>query len=198
DEKFATRYVKSGETAGEYRARDIMHAIAEAAWESGDPGMQYDTTINKWHTSSNTGRITASNPCSEYMSLDNSSCNLSSINLLKYLNSDGTFNVRDFIHTVDVMILAQEISVDSASYPTEKIAKTSRAFRQLGLGYANLGALFMACGIAYDSDEARHTAAGITALMTGEAYRYSAEIAKKLGPYEGYAVNKELLANDTA
>ena len=191
DEKFETRFIRSGEVAETYRARDLMREIATAAWESGDPGMQYDTTINRWHTNPHTGRISASNPCSEYMSLDNSSCNLSSINLLHYLNADNTFHIRHFIHTVDVMILAQEISVGAAGYPTEKIASTSRAFRQLGLGYANLGALLMASGMPYDSDEARHTAAAITALLCGEAYRYSAEIAKRMGPYDGYAANKE-------
>ena len=191
DETFATRFVTGGKIAQEYRARDLMHAIAQAAWESGDPGMQYDTIINKWHTCPNTGRINASNPCSEYMHLDNSACNLASINVIKYLNPDGSFNVRDFIHTVDVVILAQEILVGGSSYPTEKIGENARNYRELGLGYANLGALLMTWGFPYDSDEARHTAAAITALMTGEAYRYSAEIAKKMGPYAGYAVNKE-------
>ncbi len=191
DEKWATRYVTTGEPAKEYLARDLMREIAQAAWESGDPGMQYDTTINRWHTNPHTGRITTSNPCSEYLSIDNSACNLSSINLLRYLNSDGTFRVRDFIHTVDVMVLAQEIIVDGSSYPTAKIGANAHAFRQLGLGYANLGALLMAWGMPYDSDKARHTAGAITALMTGEAYRYSAEIAKRMGPYQGYAVNKE-------
>jgi len=191
DEKFATRFVTENAVAQEYRARDVMRAIAEAAWESGDPGMQYDTTINRWHTCPNTGRINASNPCSEYMHLDNSACNLASINLLTYLNKDGTFNVRDFIHTVDVMILAQEILVGGSSYPTEKIAKNARDFRELGLGYANLGALLMTWGFPYDSDEARHTGAAITALMTGEAYRYSSEIARRVGHYAGYALNRE-------
>lgn len=191
DEKFSTRYVHAGAVAHEYRAREIMREIAEAAWESGDPGMQYDTTINRWHTASNTGRINASNPCSEYMHLDNSACNLASINLLHYLKKDGTFAVREFIHTVDVMILAQEILVGASSYPTEKIGQNAYDFRELGLGYANLGALLMASGMPYDSDEARHTAGAITALMCGEAYRYSAEIARRVGPYAGYAVNRE-------
>jgi len=191
DETYATHYIQSGKTAHEYRARDLMYEIAKAAWESGDPGIQYDTTINRWHTNPMTGRITTSNPCSEYLSIDNSACNLSSINLLTYLKTDGSFNVRDFIHTVDVMILAQEIIVDGSSYPTEKIAANAHAFRQLGLGYANLGALLMAWGFPYDSDAGRHTAAAITALMTGEAYRYSAELAKRMGPYDGYALNKE-------
>lgn len=191
DEKFVTKFVTTGKPAQEYRARDLMRAIAEAAWESGDPGMQYDTTINRWHTCPNSGRINASNPCAEYMHLDNSACNLASINLLKYLNPDGTFNSRAFKHTVDIMILAQEILVDGSSYPTEEIGRNAHSFRELGLGYANLGALLMSLGIPYDSDEARHSAAAITALMCGEAYRYSAEIAKRMGPYEGFAVNRE-------
>ncbi|MBI2640792.1 MAG: vitamin B12-dependent ribonucleotide reductase [Candidatus Sungbacteria bacterium] len=191
DERFSTRFIQSGKVAQEYRARDLMQAIAQAAWESGDPGMQYDTTINRWHTCPNTGRINASNPCAEYMHLDDSACNLASINVIKYLNPDGTFNVRDFVHTVDVMILAQEIFVDGSSYPTEKIAQNAHNFRQLGLGYANLGALLMSWGLPYDSEEARHTAGAITALMCGEAYRYSAEVAKRMGPYEGYKINKE-------
>ncbi len=195
DEPWLTRLITTGEVAKEYRARDLMQEIAKAAWESGDPGMQYDTTINRWHTNPVTGRITTSNPCSEYLSIDNSACNLSSINLLKYVNPDGSFNVRGFIHTVDIMILAQEIIVDGSSYPTEKITKNAHDFRQLGLGYANLGALLMAWGFPYDSDASRHTAAAITALMTGEAYRYSAEISKRMGPYAGFAVNKEPQVN---
>ncbi|MEK7090815.1 MAG: vitamin B12-dependent ribonucleotide reductase, partial [Patescibacteria group bacterium] len=191
NEEFETKFVRTNGVAQKYRAQDVMYAIAQAAWESGDPGMHYDTTINKWHTCSNSGRINASNPCAEYMHLDDSACNLASINLLKFLNPDGTFNVRDFIHTVDVMILAQEILVDGSSYPTEKIAKNAHEFRQLGLGYANLGALLMTWGFPYDSDQARHTTGAITALMCGEAYRYSSEIARRIGPYEGYKINKE-------
>lgn len=191
DEEWKTRMVRTGEVAQVYRARDLMREIAQAAWECGDPGIQYDTTINKWNTVANTGRINASNPCSEYMHLDNSACNLASINLMKFLNPDGSFNIREFTHTTDVMILAQEIIVDGSSYPTEKIAKNSHDFRELGLGYANLGALLMSWGLPYDSDEARQTAAAITALMCGEAYRYSAEIAKRMGPYVGFKVNKD-------
>ena len=191
DEQWSTRYVTSGTPAKEYRARDLMAEIAKAAWESGDPGIQYDTTINRWHTCPVSGRITTSNPCSEYLHLDNSACNLSSINLLKYLNADGTYDVRRFIHTVDVMLFAQEIIVDGSSYPTEKIGKNAHAFRELGLGYANLGALLMAWGMPYDSDTGRHTAGAITALMTGEAYRFSAEISRRMGPYDGYELNKE-------
>ncbi|QQG45766.1 MAG: vitamin B12-dependent ribonucleotide reductase [Candidatus Sungiibacteriota bacterium] len=198
DEKFATRLVQTGKVAQEYRARDLMQQIAQAAWESGDPGMQYDTTINKWHTCPNSGRINASNPCAEYMHLDDSACNLASINVLKYLNSDGSFNVHDFIHTVDVVILAQDIIVGASSYPTERITKNAHNFRQLGLGYANLGALLMTWGFPYSSDEARHSAAAITALMCGEAYRYSAEIARRMGPYAGYKINKESQMNVVA
>ena len=191
DEKWETRFVVTGKVADSYRAREFMSEIAKAAWESGDPGMQYDTTINRWHTCPNTGRINASNPCAEYMHLDDSACNLASINLLRYLNPDGSFAVRDFIHSVDLMILAQDIIVDGSLYPTEKITQNAHNFRQLGLGYANLGSLLTAWGLPYDSDEARHTAGAITALMTGEAYRYSAELARKVGPYEGYRVNRE-------
>ncbi len=191
DSMFVLKYVTTGETAEEVRARDLMRAIAEAAWESGDPGMQYDTTINRWHTLANTARINATNPCAEYMSIDNSACNLASINLLKYLNADGTFRLRDFVHTVDVMILAQEVIVSGSRYPTERIEKNAHDFRQLGLGYANLGALLMTWGLPYDSEGARQTAAAMTALMTGEAYRYSAKIAERMGPYNGFAVNRE-------
>jgi ribonucleoside-diphosphate reductase alpha chain len=172
-------------------ARELMRQIAEAAWRCADPGVQYDTTINDWHTNPNTSPITASNPCSEYMSIDDSACNLASLNLMKFRRPDGTFDIPAFEHTVDVVLLAQEIIVGPASYPTEKIAENARAFRQLGLGYANLGAYLMANGVAYDSDAGRGTAAAITALMTGRAYRRSSEIAATIGPYAGYAVNRE-------
>lgn len=191
DEKFFTHYVSSGASAETYRARDLMHDIAKAAWECGDPGMQYDTTINRWNTAAHTGRINASNPCSEYMHLDNSACNLASINVMKYIGPDGKFQVKDFLHTVDVIILAQEIVVDFSSYPTEKIGANAHKFRQLGLGYANLGALLMTWRMPYDSDDARHTAGALTALMHGEAYRYSAEIARRMGPFAGYEENRE-------
>ncbi|PIR44988.1 MAG: ribonucleoside-diphosphate reductase, adenosylcobalamin-dependent [Candidatus Vogelbacteria bacterium CG10_big_fil_rev_8_21_14_0_10_51_16] len=191
DESFSTRFIQSGKVAETYSARQLMEDIAKAAWECGDPGMQYDTTINKWHTCPNFGRINASNPCSEYMHVDNSSCNLASINLLSYLNDDNSFDVRDFVHTVDIMILAQDIVVDYSSYPTEAIEKNTHALRQLGLGYANIGSLFMHLGIPYDSEEARNTAAAITALMCGEAYRYSSHIASRLGPYSAYEKNRE-------
>jgi ribonucleoside-diphosphate reductase alpha chain len=172
-------------------ARELMREIAEAAWRCADPGVQYDTTINEWHTNPNTGRITASNPCSEYLSIDDSACNLASLNLMKFRRADGTLDVESFEHTVDIMLLAQEIIVGPSSYPTEKIGANARSFRQLGLGYANLGAYLMSNGMPYDSDHGRGTAAAITALMTGRAYRRSAEVAAVLGPYEGYAVNKE-------
>jgi ribonucleoside-diphosphate reductase alpha chain len=173
------------------KARDLMDQIAEAAWQCADPGIQYDTTINRWHTDPNTGPITASNPCSEYMSIDDSACNLASLNLMKFRNEDGTFNVDDFTHAVDIVFLAQEILVGFSSYPTEQITRNARAFRQLGLGYANLGALLMAGGLPYDSDEGRALAGSITALMTGRGYRMSAQIAASMGAYEGYAVNRE-------
>ncbi len=173
------------------KAKDVMSWIAEAAWQCGDPGMQYDTTINDWHTCANTDRINASNPCSEYMHLDNSACNLASINLLKYLTDEGTFDVVGFIHTVNIMIMAQDIIVDNASYPTDKIGENARAFRQLGLGYANLGALLMAMGLPYDSDGGRAYAGAITALMTGQGYYRSAELAGHLGTFAGYDINSE-------
>jgi ribonucleoside-diphosphate reductase alpha chain len=174
-----------------YDARELMAEIAKAAWRCADPGIQYDTTINRWHTSPNSGRINASNPCSEYMHVDNSACNLASINLMKFRRPDGTFDVDTFEHTVDVLLLAQEIIVGPSSYPTEQIGENARRFRQLGLGYANLGALLMSKGMPYDSDHGRATAAAITALMTGRAYRRSAEIAAAIGPFEAYEENRE-------
>ncbi len=182
----------TGEPVGEpIPARELMREIAEAAWRCADPGVQYDTTINQWHTSPNSGRINASNPCSEYMHVDNSACNLASLNLMKFRRADGTLDVRSFEHTIDVMLLAQEIVVGPSSYPTEEIGQNARAFRQLGLGYANLGAYLMSNGMPYDSDHGRGAAAAITALMTGRAYRRSAEIAGALGPYDRYAENRE-------
>jgi ribonucleoside-diphosphate reductase alpha chain len=182
----------TGEPVGEpIPARELMREIAEAAWRCADPGVQYDTTINQWHTSPNSGRINASNPCSEYMHVDNSACNLASINLMKFRRADGTLDTETFEHVVDVMLLAQEIVVSPSSYPTEEIGVNARAFRQLGLGYANLGAYLMSDGMPYDSDAGRGTAAAITALMTGRAYRRSAEVAAALGPYEHYEVNRE-------
>src|SRR5262249_26652870 len=170
-------------------AKKLLNDMAEAAWKGADPGVQYDTTINQWHTLPNTGRINASNPCSEYMSIDDSACNLASINLLKYRREDGELDVEAFEHTVDVVFLAQEILVGYSSYPTPEIERNAKAFRQLGLGYANLGALLMARGLPYDSDEGRAYAAAITALMTGRAYRKSAEIAGRMGPFAGYRPN---------
>ena len=170
-------------------ARDLLHQIAEAAWECADPGVQYDTTINSWHTLPNTGRINASNPCSEYMSIDDSACNLASLNLMKFRREDGEFDVEAFEHAVDVVFLAQEIAVGYSSYPTPEIGRNAKAFRQLGLGYANLGALLMARGFPYDSDEGRAYAAAITALMTGRGYRKSAEVARRMGPFAGYQPN---------
>ncbi len=168
------------------KAREIFHQIAEAAWECADPGLQFDTTINEWHTTPKAGRINGSNPCSEYMHLDNSACNLASINLLKYLDSDNTFMIDDFKHTVDLLITAQEILVGYSSYPTAKITKNARAYRELGIGYANLGALLMAQGLPYDSDEGRAQAAVITAIMTGEGYAMSAKLAHRVGPFSGF------------
>jgi ribonucleoside-diphosphate reductase alpha chain len=182
----------TGEPIGEpILARELMREIAEAAWRCADPGVQYDTTINQWHTSPNSGRINASNPCSEYMHVDNSACNLASLNLMKFRRDDGTLDVASFEHTVDIMLLAQEIIVGPSSYPTEEIGVNARAFRQLGLGYANLGAYLMSNGMPYDSDHGRGAAAAITALMTGRAYRRSAQVAGALGPYEHYEENRE-------
>jgi ribonucleoside-diphosphate reductase alpha chain len=172
-------------------ARELMNQIADAAWRCADPGVQYDTTINRWHTDPNSGPITASNPCSEYMHVDDSACNLASLNLMKFRNADGSFDVDDFMHAVDIVFLAQEIIVGFSSYPTEEIGANARAFRQLGLGYANLGALLMSDGLPYDSDEGRNVAAAITALMTGRAYRRSAQIAAAIGPYDEYPKNSE-------
>ena len=172
-------------------AADLLNQIADAAWRCADPGVQYDTTINEWHTCPNSGRINASNPCSEYMHVDDSACNLASLNLMKFRRADGTFDTEAFEHAVDVVILAQEIVVSPSSYPTEEIGQNARAFRQLGLGYANLGALLMANGLAYDSDEGRALGGAITALMTGRAYRTSAEVAGALGPYERYEENAD-------
>lgn len=191
DQDWATRKVTTGDPVKTYRARDLMRQIAEAAWQCGDPGLQFDTTINKWHTCKATARINASNPCSEYMFLDDSACNLASLNLMKFMAPDGKFDVEGFRHAVDVMITAQEIIVDNASYPTEKIARNSHDFRPLGLGYANLGALLMANGVPYDSDAGRDFAAVITAVMHGQAYLTSSRIAAEIGAFSGYAANRD-------
>lgn len=183
--------VTTGKTVKTLKARDLFRQFSEAAWECADPGMQFDTTINHWHTTPNAGRINASNPCSEYMHLDNSACNLASINLLKYLNDDGTFDIEAFKHTVEIMFTAQEILVGYSEYPTEKIAKNARAYRELGLGYANLGAMLMAQGLPYDSEEGRAQAAAITAIMTGDAYATSAKISRKIGPFAGFNKDRE-------
>src|SRR5881275_886196 len=172
------------------KARTLLKDIAEAAWQCADPGVQYDTTINNWHTLPNTSRINASNPCSEYMSIDDSACNLASLNLMKFRREDGELDVDAFEHAVDVVFLAQEILVGYSSYPTPEIGRNAKRFRQLGLGYANLGALLMARGLPYDSDEGRAYAAAITGLMTGRAYRKSSEIASRMGPFDGYQANR--------
>ncbi|WP_407444596.1 vitamin B12-dependent ribonucleotide reductase [Rhodococcus sp. (in: high G+C Gram-positive bacteria)] len=191
DAEWPLRAVRTGEVVRTVRARDLLQRIAAATWECADPGMQYDSTINAWHTAPATGRINASNPCSEYMHLDDSACNLASLNLLTFLREDGVFDVDGFRHAVTVMLTAQEILVGRADYPTDRIGETSRRFRQLGLGYANLGALLMASGIPYDSDAGRAWAASVTALMTGAAYEVSAQLARRLGPFEGFAENRE-------
>ncbi|PYV27907.1 MAG: vitamin B12-dependent ribonucleotide reductase [Acidobacteria bacterium] len=191
DGDWTTQKVRTDGPAATYRARHLMRKIAEAAWQCGDPGMQFDTTVNKWHPCKATGRINASNPCSEYMFLDDSACNLASLNLMKFLAPDGKFDVEAFRHAVDIITTAQEIIVDNASYPTEAIAKNSHDFRPLGLGYANLGALLMASGLPYDSDAGRDFAAAITALMHGQAYLTSSRIAAELGPFPGYPANRD-------
>ncbi|MGH3182310.1 MAG: adenosylcobalamin-dependent ribonucleoside-diphosphate reductase, partial [Streptosporangiaceae bacterium] len=180
---------RTGEVVERVDARKLMRMMAQAAWECADPGIQYDGTINDWHTNPESGRITASNPCSEYLSLDNSSCNLASINLLKFLRDDDTFDAERFRKITELIITAMDISICFADFPTEKIAETTRAYRQLGIGYANLGALLMATGHAYDSEGGRAIAAAITSLMTSSAYKTSAELAAAVGPYDGYKRN---------
>jgi ribonucleoside-diphosphate reductase alpha chain len=188
---FGLRGRKTGEVIESVDAKTLFRTMSEAAWACADPGIQYDGTINDWHTNPETGRITASNPCSEYMSLDNSSCNLASLNLLKFLKEDGTFDAESFRRAVEFVITAMDISICFADFPTEAIGRTTRDYRQLGIGYANLGALLMAVGLPYDSDGGRALAASITSLMTGTSYRRSAELAGVVGPYEGYARNAE-------
>jgi ribonucleoside-diphosphate reductase alpha chain len=187
--------VTDGTPVRTIRARDLWRQIAEASWECADPGLQFDTTINKWHTATATGRINGSNPCSEYMHIDNSACNLSSLNLLKFLDDNDRFDVEAYRHAIEVMFTAQEILVGRADYPTEMIGENSRKFRQLGLGYANLGALLMALGMAYDSDGGRAWAAGLTSLMTGHAYATSARTASRMGPFSGFAENEKYMLN---
>src|SRR2546429_4699697 len=191
DGDWTTKKVRADGPAATYRARHLMRKIAEAAWQCGDPGMQFDTTINKWHPCKAAGRINASNPCSEYMFLDDSACNLASLNLMKFLAPDGKFDVDAFRQAVDIITTAQEIIVDNASYPTEKIARNSHDFRPLGLGYANLGALLMSGGLPYDSDAGRAFAAVLTALMHGQAYLTSSRIAAELAPFAGYTANRD-------
>lgn len=176
-----------------YKARDLWNKVAEAAWQCADPGVQFDTTINDWHTCPNSGRITASNPCSEYMFLSDSACNLASLNLLKFLNEDGSFDVESYRHAIEVFITAQEILVDFSSYPTERIAKNSHDYRPLGLGYANLGSLLMVSGLPYDSDKGRALAGALTSILTGHAYKTSAEVAAKRGAFAGYAKNRDAM-----
>jgi ribonucleoside-diphosphate reductase alpha chain len=191
DADWHLRGVTDGEIKKTIRARDLMRQISQATWECADPGMQFDTTINRWHTAHNTGRINGSNPCSEYMHLDNSACNLASLNLLKFLNDDDTFDVEGYKAAVEIMFTGQEILVGRADYPTDPIGDTSRKFRQLGIGYANIGALLMALGLAYDSEDGRAWAGALTALMTGHAYATSARTAARMGPFAGYAENEE-------
>ncbi len=195
DDDWDLKAIKTGKTAKTVKAKALFRQIAEASWECADPGMQFDTTVNKWHTTPNAGRINASNPCSEYMHLDNSACNLASINLLKYLREDDTFDIEAFKHTVELIFTAQEILVGYSEYPTESITKVAKAYRQLGIGYANLGALLMAQGLPYDSDEGRAQAAVITALMTGHSYGTSAKIARRVGPFGGFHKDSEAMIN---
>src|SRR5450755_1518678 len=191
DTDWWTRSVATGQPVNRYKARDLMRQISEATHQCGDPGMQFDTTINTWHTSKATARINASNPCSEYMFLDDSACNLASLNLIKFLSPGGDFDVEAFRHACDTIAMAQEIIVDSASYPTERIARNSHDFRPLGLGFANLGALLMSLGIPDDSDAGRDWAGAISAVMSGQAYLTSARIAEAVGPCVGYAANED-------
>ena len=193
DRDWWTRNVIDGTPIEKVRARDLLQRVSDSAWHCGDPGMQYDTTVNRGHTCKATARINASNPCSEYMFLDDTACNLASLNLMKYLGPGGSFDAEGFRHAVDVTITAQEILVDNASYPTPKIAQNSHAFRPLGLGYANLGALLMSMALPYDSDAGRDVAAAVTALMCGEAYAQSARLAERLGPFTGYAPNRDAM-----
>ena len=195
DADWSFRAVTTGEPVRTVRARDLWRQIATASWECADPGLQFDTTINKWHTAHATGRINGSNPCSEYMHIDNSACNLASINLLKYLDEEGNFDLDAYKHTIETMFTAQEILVGRADYPTEKIGENSRKFRQLGLGYANLGALLMALGLPYDSLEGRAWAAALTSLMTGHAYATSARTSSRMGPFAGFAENERYMLN---
>ncbi|MDQ3123907.1 MAG: vitamin B12-dependent ribonucleotide reductase [bacterium] len=191
DKDWELRAVTTGRSVETIRARELFRQVAEAAWECADPGMQFDTTINRWHTTPNAGPINGSNPCSEYMHLDNSACNLASLNLLKFLQDDSSFDIEAFKHAVEIVFTAQEILIGYSEYPTEKITKNARAYRELGIGYANLGALLMAQGLPYDSDEGRAQAAAITALMTGHSYATSAKLARQVGPFAGFHKDRE-------
>src|SRR3954447_16166783 len=190
-EDWWTKSVSTGQPVKRHKAQDLMRQIAEATHQCGDPGMQFDTTVNRWHPCKNTARINASNPCSEYMFLDDSACNLSSLNLMKFVGPDGHFDTVAFRHAVDTLIVAQEILVDNAAYPTEKIAQNSHDYRPLGLGFANLGATLMSLGVPYDSDRGRDYAGAISAMMCGQAYLTSARIAASSGPFPGYRKNEE-------
>jgi len=191
DSDWQLKSIINEEVVNTVKARELFGQFSEAAWECADPGMQFDTTINAWNTTPNAGRINASNPCSEYMHLDNSACNLASINLLKYLKNDNTFDIDAFKHTVEVIFTAQEMLVGYSSYPTEKIGKNAKAFREIGIGYANLGALLMAQGLPYDSEEGRAQAGALTALMTGHSYATSAKIGRRIGPFAGFHKDRE-------
>jgi ribonucleoside-diphosphate reductase alpha chain len=195
DEIWDLKAVTTGRTLETVQAREVMDWVADAAWHSADPGVQFDTTINRWHTCPNSGRINASNPCSEYMHIDDSACNLSSINLLKFLMSDGSLDIDGYKKTVDTLITAQEIIVGNSSYPTEKIAQNAVDHRQLGLGFANLGALLMSMGLPYDSEEGREIAGALTSILSGEAYTMSAKIASIFGPFNAYSKNREAMLN---
>jgi ribonucleoside-diphosphate reductase alpha chain len=196
DDTWTTRWVTDSSKAGpSFKAREVMNRMAECAWQCGDPGVQYDTTINRWHTCPNSGRINASNPCSEYMFLDDTACNLASINLMKFRKPDGNFDVERFAAACRVFFIAQEILVDHASYPTQRIARNSHLFRPLGLGYSNLGSMLMANGLAYDSDAGRGLCGALTAILHGTANRTSAELAAAVGPFEGFAANREPMLN---
>lgn len=193
DKPWQLRARRTGEIVAQLPARELMRLIAEAAWDCADPGMQFDTTINAWHTTPNAGRINGSNPCSEYMHLDDSSCNLASLNLMKVIDEDGSFLLDDYLHTTRIIFLAQDIMISRADYPTEQIAQTSRNYRQIGIGYANLGAMLMALGLPYDSDEGRALAAAVTALLTGESYRMSTRIAARVGSFAGFEADRDAM-----
>ncbi|MBL7686229.1 MAG: adenosylcobalamin-dependent ribonucleoside-diphosphate reductase, partial [Deltaproteobacteria bacterium] len=191
DKEWSTTFRTTGQVCETFKARDLFAQICHAAWACADPGLQFDTTINRWHTAKNTDRIHASNPCSEYMFLNDSACNLSSINLAKYLDEEGNFDIEGYHHAIRIFFMAQEILVDFASYPTLTIARNSHDYRPLGLGYANLGSVLMQWGISYDSDQGRAIASGLTAILTGHAYKVSAEMARERGPFRGFAINRQ-------